>query len=58
VLLSAALMAGSLLTVGFGRSPYVQLVGVGLCSMQSGIGEASMLALTSYYDGPKTSMVR
>ncbi|EWM22857.1 cln3like protein [Nannochloropsis gaditana] len=48
------LMAASLLTVALGRTLAVQLTGVGFCSLQAGIGEASMLGLTAQYHGPST----
>lgn len=47
-------MAAALLTVGLGRTLPVQLLGVCFCSFQSGVGEASTLALTSMYHGPST----
>jgi hypothetical protein len=47
-------MAASLLTVGLSRSLGWQLVGVGLCAIQSGLGESSILGLTSAYHGPST----
>jgi len=35
-------------------SPPPFLPGVGFCSLQAGIGEASMLGLTAQYHGPST----
>lgn len=53
VLASAVMMVISFLTVGFGRSPGVQLIGVGFSALQGGLGEASFLALASFYDTPR-----
>lgn len=39
-------------TVAFGRETWVQLIGVGCSALQGGIGEASFLALASFYDTP------
>lgn len=52
--LAACLMVAALLTVSCGDTLWLQLLGVGFCSLQSGIGEASSLALTSLYHGPST----
>lgn len=46
-------MTLSLVTVGYGGSTPVQLLGVCFSSLQGGLGEASFLALTSLYDTPR-----
>lgn len=43
----------SLVTVGYGESTSVQLLGVCFSSLQGGLGEASFLALASFYDTPR-----
>ena len=48
------LMVASFLIVGYGQSLGVQLLGVACCSMQSGLGEASVLGLTSKYHTAST----
>ncbi|CAM9854104.1 unnamed protein product, partial [Phaeothamnion confervicola] len=50
MLACAFLMVASFLTVGFGATVGVQLAGVGMTSLQSGLGEASFLALSALYD--------
>ena len=47
------LMMLALLTVGYGGSAPVQLLGVCFSSVQGGLGEASFLALSSFYDTPR-----
>lgn len=47
------LLALSLVTVGYGGSTGVQLLGVCFSSVQAGLGEASFLALASFYDTPR-----
>ncbi|KAL4854287.1 hypothetical protein ACK3TF_004978 [Chlorella vulgaris] len=47
----AALMAASYTTVALSSSRGWQLLGVVLASLQGGLGEASCLAMTSYYSG-------
>lgn len=47
------LLVLSLVTVGYGGSTGVQLLGVCFSSLQGGLGEASFLALASYYDTPR-----
>lgn len=47
------LLVLSLVTVGYGRSTAVQLMGVCFSSLQGGLGEASFLALASFYDTPR-----
>ena len=42
-------MAVSFFLVGFGKSLPIQLLGVACSSVQSGLGEASMLAYTSKF---------
>lgn len=54
VVLAGACMSMSLALVAFGKSLGVQLLGVAFSSMQSGLGESSMLGLTSKYS-PHTS---
>eukprot|EP00931_Biecheleriopsis_adriatica_P002381 TRINITY_DN10316_c0_g1_i1.p1 TRINITY_DN10316_c0_g1~~TRINITY_DN10316_c0_g1_i1.p1 ORF type:complete len:434 (+),score=63.92 TRINITY_DN10316_c0_g1_i1:80-1381(+) len=49
----ASLMVGCLFVVAWGRSAHVKLLGVALAATQSGIGEASLLAMTSFYDTQK-----
>jgi len=44
-------MAAAYCTVGLSARLGYQLVGVGLCSFQTGLGEASLLALASRYEG-------
>ena len=46
-------MVLSLVTVGYGGSTYIQLVGVCFAALQGGLGEASFLALSSFYDTPR-----
>ncbi|CAK9008638.1 Protein BTN1 [Durusdinium trenchii] len=46
----ALLMVLSLGTVAWGESPYLKLVGVAFCSVACGMGEASLLAMASFYD--------
>ncbi|CAJ1443808.1 unnamed protein product [Effrenium voratum] len=46
----AVLMVITLVTVAWGRDPHVKLLGVAICSLASGVGEASMLAMASFYD--------
>lgn len=48
-----ALLVLSLVTVGYGESTAVQLMGVCFSSLQGGLGEASFLALASFYDTPR-----
>eukprot|EP00903_Cladosiphon_okamuranus_P005515 g5494.t2 len=48
-----ALLVLSLVTVGYGGSTAVQLAGVCFSSLQGGLGEASFLALASFYDTPR-----
>lgn len=43
----------SLVTVGYGGSTAVQLVGVCFSSLQGGLGESSFLALAAFYDTPR-----
>ena len=50
----AVLMVMAFLLVGFGRSLGVQLLGVACCAAQSGLGEASMLGMTSRYHTTST----
>ena len=47
------LLVLSLVTVGYGGSTGVQLLGVCFSSLQGGLGEASFLALASFYDTPR-----
>lgn len=47
------LLTLSLVTVGYGDSTGVQLLGVCFSSLQGGLGEASFLALASFYDTPR-----
>lgn len=47
------LLVLSLVTVGCGGSTGVQLLGVCFSSLQGGLGEASFLALASFYDTPR-----
>ncbi|CAM9126159.1 unnamed protein product, partial [Hapterophycus canaliculatus] len=47
------LLGLSLVTVGYGGSTGVQLLGVCFSSVQAGLGEASFLALASFYDTPR-----
>lgn len=47
------LLVLSLVTVGYGGSTAVQLLGVCFSSLQGGLGEASFLALASFYDTPR-----
>ena len=53
VCLCAVLMFLSFVTVGYGRSTGMQLLGVCFSSLQGGLGEASLLALSSFYDTPR-----
>ena len=46
-------MVLALVTVGYGGSTPVQLLGVCLAALQGGLGEASFLALSSFYDTPR-----
>lgn len=46
----ALLMVFSLGTVAWADSPYWKLLGVAFCSLACGMGEASILAMTSFYD--------
>lgn len=46
-------MVLALVTVGYGGSTPVQLLGVCFSAVQSGLGEASFLALSSFYDTPR-----
>ncbi len=50
---STLLLVLSLVTVGYGGSTSVQLLGVCFSSLQGGLGEASFLALASFYDTPR-----
>lgn len=47
---NSALMALCLLIVAWGQSTGVKLLGVAICSLASGIGEASLLAMASFYE--------
>ncbi|CAM9290475.1 unnamed protein product [Ectocarpus sp. 12 AP-2014] len=47
------LLVLSLVTVGYGGSTRVQLLGVCFSSLQGGLGESSFLALASFYDTPR-----
>jgi len=47
---NSVLMVICLVTVAWGRSTYVKLLGVAICSLGSGIGEASLLAMASFYE--------
>ena len=49
----AVLMVLALVTVAYGESTAVQLLGVAFSSLQGGLGEASILALTGLYDTPR-----
>ena len=46
----ALMMSSSYLTVAFGRHMSWQLLGVTFAAFQGGLGEASCLALCSFYD--------
>lgn len=46
-------MVLALVTVGYGGSTSVQLLGVCFSALQGGLGEASFLALSSFYDTPR-----
>eukprot|EP00434_Breviolum_minutum_P022983 symbB.v1.2.020276.t1/scaffold1692.1/size111236/5 len=46
----ALLMVMSLGTVAWAESPYFKLLGVAFCSLACGMGEASLLAMSSFYD--------
>ncbi|CAE7938595.1 BTN1 [Symbiodinium sp. KB8] len=48
--LIALLMVLCLLQVAWGQGPYQKLIGVGMASMAAGIGEASLLAMASFYE--------
>lgn len=50
---STLLLVLSLVTVGYGGSTSIQLLGVCFSSLQGGLGEASFLALASFYDTPR-----
>ena len=50
---STVLLVLSLVTVGYGGSTTVQLLGVCFSSLQGGLGESSFLALASFYDTPR-----
>uniref|UniRef100_A0A0G4FI13 Protein BTN n=1 Tax=Chromera velia CCMP2878 TaxID=1169474 RepID=A0A0G4FI13_9ALVE len=50
----ACLMTASFLMVAFSKSVPFQLVGVGCASLQQALGEVSMIAYTSFYDGRTT----
>ena len=50
----AVMMSGSYLTVAFGRHMSWQLLGVAFAAFQGGLGEASCLALCSFYDSRHT----
>ena len=59
VIMSSLIMAASFLLVGFGHkheNAGAILTGVCLASVQSGMGEASFLALCSYYDPSSTAL--
>ena len=51
IVLAAALMGGSFTIVALSKSRSTQLLGVVLASLQSSLGEASCLALTTHYSG-------
>lgn len=46
----ALLMVLCLLVVAWAESPYEKLLGVALSSLACGMGEASLLAMSSFYD--------
>ncbi|CAK9008640.1 Protein BTN1 [Durusdinium trenchii] len=48
--LMAFFMVLCLCIVAWGNSGHVKLLGVGFCSLAAGMGEASILAMTSFYD--------
>ncbi|CAM9752280.1 unnamed protein product [Choristocarpus tenellus] len=50
VWICSTLMVLSFVTVGYGNSTGVQLLGVAFSSLQGGLGEASFLALAAFYD--------
>lgn len=47
------LLVLAMVTVGYGQSKTVQLLGVCVSSLQGGLGESSFLALASLYDTPR-----
>ena len=50
IVLSAVLMVACLQTVALSDDTIVQLTGVGIGALQSGLGEATVLAMASRYD--------
>lgn len=49
----SVLMVLALVTVGYGDSTAVQLMGVCFSAVQAGLGESSFLALSAFYDTPR-----
>eukprot|EP00299_Pterocystis_sp_00344_P008314 c3099_g1_i1.p1 GENE.c3099_g1_i1~~c3099_g1_i1.p1 ORF type:complete len:426 (-),score=66.65 c3099_g1_i1:23-1276(-) len=56
ILASSFLMSASFLTVAFGKSLEVQLLGVCFAAAQSGLGEATLLALATQYTNSKSML--